>query len=145
MRPVLADTGVAPTPADIRWTRDASLDFLRIRSSSTLFRLRSAADVRARLKFRNVGPSQDPTVIVGHVDGVGYPGARFREVLYVINVSSDERTLVVPEDAGKGWVLHPVQRSATAADRTAARARVDTVAGRFTVPAARTVVVFVVP
>lgn len=144
MRPVLADTSIAPTPADIRWTRDATLDLLRIRSSSTLFRMRSADDVRARLKFRNVGPSQEPTVIVGHLDGVGYPGARFREVLYMINVSGDERTLVVPEDAGKGWVLHPVQRSATAADRTAATARVDAVAGRFTVPA-RTVVVFVVP
>lgn len=143
MRPVLADTSISPSPADIRWTRDATLDLLRIRSSSTLFRLRSADDVRARLRFRNVGPSQDPTVIVGHLDGVRYPGGRFREVLYLINVSGDERTLAVPEDAGKRWVLHPVQRAASAADRSAAAARVDAAQGRFTIPA-RTAAVFVV-
>ena len=143
MRPVLADTSIAPTPGDIRWARDATLDLLRIRSSSTLFRLRTAADVRERLHFRNVGPSQDPVVIVGHLDGVGYRGARFREVLFFLNVSGEARTLVVPEEAGKRWVLHPVQRAADAADRLARAARVEVASGRFTIPA-RTVVVFVV-
>ena len=40
MKPALADARIAVTPTEIRWTRDASLDLLRIRSSSTLFRLR---------------------------------------------------------------------------------------------------------
>ncbi|MFN8668022.1 MAG: pullulanase-type alpha-1,6-glucosidase [Gemmatimonadaceae bacterium] len=143
MRPVLADTSIAPRPADIRWTRDAALDLLRIRSSSTLFRMRTSADVRARLRFENTGPSQDPTVLVGHLDGAGYPGARYREVLYLVNVAPDEKSLALPDEAGKRWTLHPVHRAAHAADRRAATARVERATGRFTVPG-RTAVVFVV-
>jgi pullulanase-type alpha-1,6-glucosidase len=74
MKPALADARIAPTPAEIRWARGASLDLLRIRRSSTLFRLRTADDVRRRLHFRNVGPAQDPAVLVGHLDGAGLPG-----------------------------------------------------------------------
>lgn len=143
MQPVLADTSIAPTPREIRWTRDAALDLLRIRASTTLFRLRSAADVRARLRFRNVGSSQDPVVFVGHLEGRGYPGARFREVLYAINVAGEARTLRLPAEAGKAWVLHPVHRAPDAADRTAAQATVDRATGRVTIPG-RTAVVFVV-
>lgn len=143
MRPVLADTSIAPTPRDIRWTRDAALDLLRIRSSTTLLRLRTAADVRARLHFRNTGPSQDPVVFAGHLDGRGYPGARFRELLFLINVAGEARTLALPEDAGKSWVLHPVHRAPQAADRIAAGARVERHSGTFTIPP-RTAVVFVV-
>jgi pullulanase len=45
MRPLLADPAIRPTPAHIAFTRDAFLDLLRIRASSTLFRLRSAEDI----------------------------------------------------------------------------------------------------
>ena len=40
--PLLREAGIKPAPADIAWTRDAFRDLLRIRASSTLFRLRSA-------------------------------------------------------------------------------------------------------
>ena len=142
MKSALADARIAPTPAEIRWARDASLDLLRIRASSTLFRLRTAHDVRQRLRFHNVGPAQDPTVIVGQFDGVDYPGAAFREVIYLINVSGESRTVTVPEAAGKRYVLHPVHRAVEAADHTAREARLNIENGRFTVPA-RTAVVFV--
>ena len=143
MKPALADARIAPTAAEIRWARDASLDLLRIRASSTLFRLRTAEDVRRRLRFPNVGPAQDPAVVVGQLDGTGYPGAAFREVLYLINVSAATRTVTVPEAAGRPYVLHPVHRAAEAADRTAREARVDVASGRFSVPG-RTAVAFVV-
>ncbi|MCU0633803.1 MAG: DUF3372 domain-containing protein [Gemmatimonadaceae bacterium] len=143
MRPVLADTSIAPTAAEIRFTRAATRDLLRIRASSTLFRLRTAVDVRARLAFRNVGPAQDPTVIVTHLDGRGYPGAHFREVLTLLNVAAEARTITLPEEAGTPYVLHPVHRAPDAADRAAASVAIDRAAGRFTVPA-RTAVVLVV-
>ncbi|MBG6080235.1 alpha-1,6-glucosidase domain-containing protein [Rubrivivax gelatinosus] len=142
MRPLLADSELLPPPAQIAWTRDAFRDLLRIRASSTLFRLRSADDVKARLAFRNTGASQVPTVLVGHLDGSGYAGAGFGEILYFVNVDDEARTLTIPEDAGKAWVLHPVHRAAGAADTRAATATVDSAAGRFTLPA-RTAVVFV--
>jgi pullulanase-type alpha-1,6-glucosidase len=144
MRPLLANADIRPTPTDIRWTRDAFLDLLRIRASSSLFRLRTASDVQQRLRFLNTGAAQVPTVLVGHLDGDGYPGAGFHELLYFINVDTQARTLSLPGEAGKAWRLHPVQSSKTAADsRPLREARVELASGSFTVPP-RTALVYVV-
>jgi pullulanase/glycogen debranching enzyme len=144
LRPLLADAAaIRPEPTDIAWMRDAFRDLLRIRASSTLFRLRTATDVQQRLRFRNTGPEQNPLVIAGHLDGTGYPGAGFREVLYLLNVSPQAQTLVLPEETGKRYVLHPVLRADAAADRRAREAQFDPRHGRFVVPP-RTAVVFVV-
>jgi hypothetical protein len=144
MRPRLANPRMKPSPADIQWTSRAFNDLLRIRASSTLFRLRGAADVRARLRFLNTGPDQVPTVIAGHLDGVGYPGAGFREVLYLVNVDLVTHTLQFEAERSKRYLLHPVQRDPDAADpRPAGLSHYDAANGRFTVPA-RTAVVYVV-
>jgi pullulanase/glycogen debranching enzyme len=143
MRPRLADPALKPAPADIAWTRDAFRDLLRIRASTPLFRLDSAADVRARLSFPNSGPAQEPTVIVGRLDGQGLPGAKFRAVAYFVNVDKQPHELRLPALRGEGWALHPVHLAAGAADRRiAADARVDDAQGLFTIPA-RSAVVFV--
>ncbi|HEU0306395.1 MAG TPA: pullulanase-type alpha-1,6-glucosidase [Lysobacter sp.] len=144
LRPLLADAAaIRPTPEDIAWMRDGFRDLLRIRASSTLFRLRSAQDVAQRLRFRNTGPQQNPLVIAAHLDGAGYQGANFRDVLYLLNVSPEAQALVLPEEAGKRYALHPVLQADTAADRRARKAAFDPRRGRFTVPP-RTAVVFVV-
>jgi pullulanase-type alpha-1,6-glucosidase len=144
MRPRLADPRLKPSAADIEWTRAAFLDLARIRSSSTLFRLRSAADVEQRLRFLNTGPDQVPEVIAAHLQGAGYPGAGFREILYLVNVDLEPRTLRLDAERGKHYVLHPVHRAPAAADRRASeQARYEAATGCFTVPA-RTAVVFVV-
>lgn len=117
-------------------------DLLQIRKSSSLFRLRTADEVKARLTFRNTGPTQVPTVLVGHLDGTGYTGANFKDVLYFVNVDKVPQTLTIAAEAGKAYELHPVH--ATGTDRrpaTAASAVTGT--GTFTVPA-RTAVVYVV-
>jgi pullulanase/glycogen debranching enzyme len=145
MRPRLADPRLVPAPADIAWARDAFADLLRLRASSTLFRLRTAEDVRARLRFLNTGPQQVPTVIAGHLDGRGYDGAGFRELLYLVNVDVVEHTLEFTGERGKPYELHPVHRAPGAAERRAAElARYEPARGTFTVPA-RTAVVFVLP
>jgi len=144
MRPLLADARLKPTPTDILWTRQAFNDLLRIRSSSTLFRMRSADDIARRLTFLNTGPGQQPTVIAAHLRGDAYPGAGFREVLYLVNVDTEAHVLTFDDQRSKNFVLHPVHRAADAADRRAAeQARYDADSGRFSVPA-RTAVVFVV-
>jgi pullulanase/glycogen debranching enzyme len=144
-RPVLADASIKPSPRDIAWMRGAFRDLLRIRASSTLFRMRTADDVQRRLSFRNVGPEQNPAVVAAHLDGVDYPGAGFREMLYLVNVAPEAQRLALPEDAGKPYVLHPVQRSAGAVDRRpATQARFEAITGTFTIPA-RTAVVYVIP
>ena len=143
MRPLLADVSLAPAAEDIRWTRDAVLDLLRIRASSTLFRLRSANEVEQRLHFFNTGPDQIPTVVVGHLDGAGYPGAEFSELVYLVNVDKVAHDVTVAALRGRPFVLHPVHRASGAADRRAAReARYEPATGLFSVPA-RTAVVYV--
>jgi hypothetical protein len=143
LQPFLADAeAIRPSPADIAFMRAGFLDLLRIRASSTLFRLRTAEDVLARLQFRNAGPQQNPVLIAAHLDGEGYPGANFREVLYLLNVSPQAQSLVLPQEAGKRYVLHPVLR-ADAADARVREASFDAAAGGFVVPG-RTAVVYVV-
>ncbi len=144
MQPVLARAAqIKPRPQDIAFARDAFLDLLRIRASSTLLRLRTAEDIKARLTLHNTGPQQNPVVLVGHVDGRGYAGARFAELLYLVNVDTAAQTLTLPALKGKSWALHPVQAAAAAADGRAKAAAVEAASGRFEVPP-RTAVVFVV-
>jgi pullulanase-type alpha-1,6-glucosidase len=144
MRPRLANPSLRPTPTDMQWTRAAFADLLRIRASSTLFRLPTADAVQQRLAFLNTGPQQEPTVVVGHLQGDAYPGAGFAEILYLVNVDTRQHELELPTERDKAYVLHPVQRSPSAADRRAAdQARYDPASGRFVIPP-RTAVVFVV-
>ena len=145
MRPLLANPAIRPTPADIALARDGFRDLLRIRASSRLFRLPDAAAIHERLRFENTGPTQNPVVLAGHLDGRGLEGAGFSEVLYLVNVAPTEQVLALPRLRGRAWELHPVHRAAGAADtRARTLARVDIAQARFTVPA-RTSLVYVVP
>ncbi len=144
MQPLLANAALLPTPADIAFARDVSRDLLAIRASTSLLRLRSAPDIRQRLTFPNSGPGQNPVVLVGHLDGKGYPGANFNDLLYLINVDKLAHTIALPEHANKAYALHPVQAASTGADaRVRDGARFDPANGSFTVPA-RSTAVFVV-
>jgi pullulanase len=140
IKPLLANAAIKPTPADIAFARDVFRDLLAVRASSSLFRLRSAADVNARLRFYNTGPVQEPTVIAAHLDGRGYAGAHFADIAYFINVDKQAHTLVIGEEKGKPYRLH----SAQTADARVREAKYDAASGSFTLPA-RTAVVFVVP
>ncbi|HRO26251.1 MAG TPA: DUF3372 domain-containing protein [Luteimonas sp.] len=144
MAPLLADPAFRPMAADIRWTRDAFRDLLRIRASTTLLRMRTATDIEQRLTFHNTGSAQEPTMLVAHLDGRGYAGAGFRDLVYLINVDKRAHALPIAGEAGKTYRLHPVHQARDAADRRAAAARYDRDSGTFHVPA-RTAVVFVVP
>jgi pullulanase-type alpha-1,6-glucosidase len=142
LAPRLADPRIGATPRDMRFARDAILDLLRIRASSSLFRLRTAGSVQTRLFFANTGPGQDPRVIVGLLDGTERPDGNFAAVQYFINVADASRTLALPGSRGEHWVLHPVHRAPDAADARAKQAHFDAATGAFTIPA-RTAVVFV--
>jgi pullulanase-type alpha-1,6-glucosidase len=144
-RPLLADASLKPTPADIAWTSATFRDLLRIRASTPLFHLATAAEVRERMSFPASGPSQEPTVIAELIDGHGLAGAKFGAVLVVLNADKKPHALDLPALRGRGWRLHPVQSGAHAADqRIAHEARVDDAAGLFTLPA-RSAIVFVAP
>ena len=141
MRPLLRDATAVPSPADIAFTRDAFLDLLRIRASTTLLRLRTADDVVQRVRFHNTGPDQNPVVIAGEIDGRGYEGANFQSLLYLVNVSPEPQTVQTPP--GRDWDLHPVHRAPSSADSRPYDTRYDIDTGQFDVPP-RTAVVFVI-
>ena len=143
LKPLLSNSAIKPTATEIAWTRDAFRDLLKIRASTTLLRLRTADDIQARLRFHNTGSSQEPTVIAASIDGSGYAGANFAELVYLVNVDKTAKTLAIDALKAKGFQLHPVHRAAGAADqRVATGAAYNGTTGAFTVPA-RSAVVFV--
>jgi pullulanase len=144
MKPLLADARIKPSAKEIGWSRDAFRDLLRIRASSTLFRMRTADDVKARLRFLNTGPAQIPTVLAAHLHGEGYSGAGFKQLAYFVNVDKVAHELTVESEKGKAYRLHPVHLGDKAADRRPKeQARYEARNGRFSIPA-RTAVVFVI-
>ncbi|MBZ2209210.1 alpha-1,6-glucosidase domain-containing protein [Massilia soli] len=138
LKPLLANTALKPSPADIAYARDVFRDLLAIRASSTLFRLRTADDIKQRLRFLNTGPGQEPTVIAAHIDGKDYAGANFKGVSYFINVDKVAHKVTVAEAKGKTLRIHPAHKS----DKRVTEAAYDSATGTFSVPA-RTAVVFV--
>jgi pullulanase len=143
MRPFLQQAAsIKPTAADIAYARDAFRDLLAIRKSTTLLRMKTADDIKQRLVFHNTGGAQVPTVLMGQINGEGYAGAGFKEVVYLINADKAAQTVTVPALASKAYVLHPVHTAPTAGDKVAATATYTAASGVFNVPA-RTAVVFV--
>lgn len=145
MSPFLINASIKPGNASIISARDVFNDFLAIRKSSTLFRLRSGADIRARLGFHNTGPSQASGVVVAAIDGLSptaYAGATYKGVVIVVNGSNSTQSVTVDALKNKGLTLHPVQVSG--ADTVVKSATYTNATGAFSVPAL-TVAVFVQP
>ena len=144
IKPLLANPAIKPSGTEIAWTRDAFRDLLKLRASSTLFRLRTGDDIKARLTFHNTGSAQVATVLAGHLNGAGYAGAGFQELVYLVNVDKVAQTVTLDALKGKAFVLHPVHTDAAAADkRPATSAAYVGSTGAFTVPP-RTALVYVV-
>jgi len=139
---LFADASIAPAPADIAAGKAHFEELLKLRKSSPLFRLRTKAEVMARVDYLNAGSTQVPGVIVQTVTDGTCAGADLdpaREAIVVI-VNGDKVAHTMTVTGASGFVLHPLQ--AASADATVKTA---TVSGAdFTVPA-RTAAVFVKP
>ncbi|RTL34317.1 MAG: DUF3372 domain-containing protein, partial [Burkholderiales bacterium] len=116
----LADPRIAPDPAQIAWSRDVFRDLLRIRASTPLLRLPTAAQIRQRLSFPGSGAAQNPALIAMRVDGRGMAGPR--AVMVLLNTATQDQSLALPEEAAARWRLHPVQQRG-ADERVKERAR----------------------
>jgi len=109
-RPLLSDPQLVPGPADIAAARAGALDLLRLRFSSPLFRLGSAALINRRVSFPVGGPDQAAGVILMVLSDV-VPGADLdpdrTRIVVIFNASPWWQT--VPAEAAGELVLHPVQ------------------------------------
>lgn len=144
MRPILTNPLIKPSMANILSARNSFLDLLAIRKSSTLFRLRTGQDVKERLQFYNVGPSQTPGVIIMRIDGQSpsmYAGANYKSIVVLFNVDKVAKNITVGALNGKTLTLHPIQQ-ASSADAIVKTASYTSATGTFMIPA-RTTVVFV--
>ena len=148
IKPRLQNGLIKPGPQQIQFARDGFTDLLKIRASSSLFRLATAEDIQQRLTFYNTGPEQNPVLLAGHlsnsIKGRKYEGANFSELIYFINVDKKPQQIKIAAEGNKAYELHPVHLSSDAADKRPARqAKYQPLDGRFTIPA-RTAVVFVI-
>ena len=139
--PLLANPALRPDAGLVGATHARALDLLRLRSSSRLFRLGSAAQIEAKLTFPASGTwAQRPGVVVMFLDDERGTrvDSRFAGVLVVANALPWPAEQPLPAEVGTSWTLHPVQ--AHGADDVVRRARVEDGIAR--VPS-RTVAVFV--
>lgn len=135
---ILGISAAQPGPADIMLAHQLTAEFLQIRNSTLLFRLRDAADILNRVSYHNTGSSQVPGMIVQSIDGCVDAALtpEYGTVVTVINARPDDQVFEL--FTGQSFELHPVQ--AASSDVTLAEAFHDS-AG-FHVPA-RTAAVFV--
>ncbi|WP_103879976.1 pullulanase-type alpha-1,6-glucosidase [Vibrio hangzhouensis] len=142
IKEIIADTTAGPAAEDIELTKQQFIELLKIRSSSELFRLATAAEVMNRVDFRNVGENQTQGLIVMTIDDGTSAGTdldpNYDAIVVVINSTKEAQDFSIQGTAN--FELHPVQlasadttvKTATFADST------------FSVPAL-TSAVFVLP
>ena len=142
MDPFLINPGIKPGFDAINSAHLYFEDILRIRKSSPLFRLQTGDEVKQRVKFYNVGPSQQPALIVMAIsDKVGRkldPDAESIVVLF--NVDKIAKTISLPDYAGIPLELHPILRNSIA-DLVVKQSQYNASTGTFTIPP-RTTAVF---
>ncbi len=116
------------------------LEVLAIRSSTPLLRLRTAAEINAKVQFLNGGPDQLPGLIAMVVrDDRGEEDPQHDLVVVLVNAAPGAQALPAPALAGQRLSLHPVHLMSP--DAVARTARFDRATGTFVIPG-RTAVVF---
>jgi pullulanase/glycogen debranching enzyme len=142
MKPLLANPALRPTSDDIRSSLRRFRDLLQIRNSSPLFRLRTAAEVDARLSFANGGPNQIPGLIVMRLSDRVAPDLdpNAEEIIVLFNANDQSETLTFADTRGRHFKLTKVQR--TSDDEIVTESRFSSGNGTFFVPG-RTTAVFV--
>ena len=144
MKPLLANPALKPTPADVRTADAMAQDLLRLRFSTKLFRLGSAAAINAKVTFPVSGTAdaRQGVIVMRIDDAVGVDAdPALRGAVVVFNATPSAVTQKVPGLTGTVR-LSPVQ--AEGADAVVKQSTYDAATGAFSVPA-RTVAVFVQP
>lgn len=139
-QPLLANPSLQPSPADIATTTTAFQEFLKIRNSSALFRMTSAAQIQQNLTFLNTGPNQIPGLIVMRLTSsdIGITPDVYRQIVVIFNATGSEQSYTAASLAGQPLSLHPVQRRS--GDAVVRTATVNRKTGTLTVPALTTAV-----
>ncbi|WP_157964590.1 pullulanase-type alpha-1,6-glucosidase [Algibacillus agarilyticus] len=98
------------TPAQIQYSSDVFAEYISVRMSSILFRLRTAEDINQRVSFLNTGPEQQIGVIAMQLDDSDFAldlDANFEKIVVIFNNSAERKTVDV---GNSGYRLHPIQQ-----------------------------------
>ncbi len=144
MAPLLGNPDLAPGPDNIAAAAAHFREIAQIRASSPLFRLQTAEEVQARLRFHNTGPEQIPGAIVMSLSDLEGANLDPDNQLAVVLFNARPETLAFTEPAltGLALELHPVL--ANSADPIVGESTFDAATATFTVPA-WTTAVFLLP
>jgi len=144
MTPILQNANANPSTSDIVFAREAVKDLLRIRRSTTMFRLGTAASVINCVAFPDQA-SQLPgfvMMVIGKA-GTSCGDNRYKSVVVAINANKAAQSYAVAGYAGHASVtLHPQQ--AGGSDPVVKSAGFNPATGTFTIPP-RSAAVFVEP
>ncbi|WP_350277141.1 pullulanase-type alpha-1,6-glucosidase [Kribbella sp. HUAS MG21] len=140
MKPLLADPALKPSATEVATASAAAADLLKLRFSTPLFRLGSAALINQKLSFPLSGTT--PGVITMRIDDTVGPDVdpALKGVVVVFNSTSSPVTQQVPGLAGANLSLSPVQ--AAGSDPVVKQTTWSVASGTATVPP-RTVAVLV--
>lgn len=142
LTPLLADPALKPGWKDIQRARDHFAEMLRIRKSTTLFRLRTAQEILSMVKHLNTGLGQTPGLVVEWITRPANAPGDYGQALVAVNASPTAQTFSDPRFQGQKLKLHPVLKSSS--DPVVRTSTFECPTGTLTVPA-RTVAVFVGP
>ncbi len=140
-KPILSDPALKPTLADLQFAFQVFMEFLRIRKSSPLFRLRTAVEIREHLKFHNNGPDRLPGLIVMSISDRGSDvlDSQTQLILVFLNAYPNPKTYQEIEFQNLALNLHPIQQGSV--DPIIRTATFDPARGSFLIPG-RTASVF---
>lgn len=136
IRPLLARAELTAKKPDIEAAISRAQALLAVRRSSPLFRLRTAEDVQARVRFHNTGPQQTPGLIVMSVHDDGdLPDLdpAHERIVVLLNARPEPARFALPGARGGAFEAHAAL--AGSGDVTAGAGRYDAGSGTFEVPA----------
>ncbi|MFZ2360275.1 MAG: alpha-1,6-glucosidase domain-containing protein [Anaerolineae bacterium] len=141
MGPLLANTALDPTTADMNFAAAHLRETLRIRNSSPLFRLTTEADINARVGHYNSSNTQDALIVMRLSDEPAPDlDANWENILVFFNANKVQQTFTIP--GANGFSLHPLHTNGVDDDPVITTASFNDATDTFTIPA-RTTVVFV--
>ena len=106
---VLGDPTTYTTQTDRQFAYDVTKEWLQVRKSSQLFRLRTADQIKGRMTMINTGPTQQAGVVAYKIDGCASSELTqqpYGAVVTVFNPTTNwAQVAAIP---GETYVLHPV-------------------------------------
>ena len=110
MKPLLANPALKPGSTHITRSLEHFEEMLSIRKSTALFRLRTAEDIQAKVRFLNTGTSQVPGLIVMNLkdeqaaDGI-------TDIVVLFNSGTEQQEFRISGYEGRAMELHPSQKA----------------------------------